>query len=84
MLTRLLPGLVVAAAAALAADPPEKTFDLALTRGAVPAEQRVMRVSKGDAVRLRLTSDAAGAIRYPRRSWRWSADSLAGWAQGLR
>jgi hypothetical protein len=64
LLIRRLPGLVAAAvaASALAADPPEKTFDLALARGVAPAEQRVMRVSKGDAVRLRLTSDAAGDI----------------------
>ncbi len=66
LLTRRLPGLVAAAvaASALAANPPEKTFDLALAlaRGVAPAEQRVMRVSKGDAVRLRLTSDSAGDI----------------------
>jgi FtsP/CotA-like multicopper oxidase with cupredoxin domain len=64
MLMRLLRGLVAAgaAASALAADPPEKTFDLALTRGVAPVEQRVLRVGKGDAVRLRLTSDAAGDI----------------------
>ena len=64
MLTRLLLGVVVAAAAASvhAADPTEKTFNLALTRGVLPVEQRVMRVSKGEAVRLRVISDAPGEL----------------------
>jgi FtsP/CotA-like multicopper oxidase with cupredoxin domain len=47
---------------ALAAEPPEKTFSLSIVRGALPAEQRLLRVEKGDAVRLRLTSDAPGEI----------------------
>jgi FtsP/CotA-like multicopper oxidase with cupredoxin domain len=47
---------------ALAAEPAEKTFSLSIVRGALPAEQRLLRVEKGDAVRLRLTSDAPGEI----------------------
>jgi FtsP/CotA-like multicopper oxidase with cupredoxin domain len=47
---------------ALAAEPPEKTFSLSIVRGTLPAEQRLLRVEKGDAVRLRLTSDAPGEI----------------------
>jgi FtsP/CotA-like multicopper oxidase with cupredoxin domain len=63
MLTRLLLCLVAAAAGgALAAEPAEKTFTLSIVRGAVRAEQRLLRVEKGDAVRLRLTSDAPGEI----------------------
>ena len=63
MLTRLLLCLVAAAAAsAFAAEPPEKAFSLSIVRGALPAEQRVLRVEKGDAVRLRVTSDAPGEI----------------------
>ena len=63
MLTRLLLCLVAAAAAgAFAAESSEKTFSLSIVRGALPAEQRLLRVEKGDAVRLRLTSDAPGEI----------------------
>lgn len=63
MWTRLLFGITaIAAASAIAADSPEKKFDLAIVRGSVAAEQRVLRVEKGDAVRLRLTSDAPGEI----------------------
>ena len=63
MLTRLLLCLVATTAmGAFAAEPPEKTFSLSIVRGALPAEQRLLRVEKGDAVRLRLTSDAPGEI----------------------
>jgi hypothetical protein len=63
MLARLLLILIaIATADVLAADPPEKSFSLAIARGAVPKEQRVLRVDKGDAVRIRLTSDASGEI----------------------
>ena|ERR1035437_6510778 len=63
MLNRILLCLVAATAmSALAAEPPEKTFSLSIVRGALPAEQRLLRVEKGDAVRLRLTSDAPGEI----------------------
>lgn len=55
-------GCLIATAAAGAADSPDKTFDLTIARGALPAEQRVLRVAKGDTVRLRVTSDAAGEI----------------------
>ncbi len=53
---------LIATAAAGAADSPDKTFDVTIARGAIPAEQRVLRVTKGDTVRLRLTSDAPGDI----------------------
>jgi FtsP/CotA-like multicopper oxidase with cupredoxin domain len=53
---------LIAAAAAGAADSPDRIFDLTIARGALPAEQRVLRVNKGDTVRLRLTSDAPGEI----------------------
>jgi hypothetical protein len=63
MLARLLLTLLaVASTGVLAAEPPEKSFNLAIARGAVPKEQRLLRVEKGDAVRIRLTSDAPGAI----------------------
>jgi FtsP/CotA-like multicopper oxidase with cupredoxin domain len=63
MLARLLPILIaIATADVLAAGPPEKSFDLTIARGAVPTEQRVLRVDKGDAVRIRLTSDAPGDV----------------------
>lgn len=62
MLTRLALCFIAAVASAHAAGPAEKTFDLAISAGKLPAEQRVLRVGKGDAVRLRLASDAAGEI----------------------
>lgn len=63
MLARLLPLLIaIATADVLAADPPEKSFALAIARGVVAKEQRLLRVDKGDAVRIRLTSDAPGDI----------------------
>ncbi len=54
--------LLIATAAAGAADSSDKTFDLTVARGVISAEQRVLRVTKGDTVRLRLTSDAPGDI----------------------
>jgi hypothetical protein len=54
--------ILIATAGAGAADLPDKTFDLTFSRGTLPAEQRVLRVSKNDWVRLRLTSDEPGEI----------------------
>ena len=51
-----------AAIAASAAEAPEKNFDLAIVRGMVPAEQRLLKLEKGDALRLRITSDAPGEL----------------------
>ena len=45
-----------------AAEPPGKQFDLSIAGGAVPTAQRVLRVVKGDAVRLRVTSDVPGEL----------------------
>ena len=53
---------LVATTAAGAADSSDKTFDVTIVRGAIPAEQRMLRVTKGDTVRLRVTSDAPGEI----------------------
>ncbi|MGH8648628.1 MAG: hypothetical protein ACREUP_04885, partial [Burkholderiales bacterium] len=50
------------AAVAVAADPPQRTFNLAISRGAVPKEQRVLRVDKGDLVRILLTTDTPGVV----------------------
>ncbi len=41
---------------------PAKSFNLSIARGALPPEQRVLRVEKGDAVRLRVLSDSAGEL----------------------
>ena len=63
MLTRSLLGLVICGATSVyAADAPEKSFDLTIVRGAVSADQRVLKVEKGDAVRVRVTSDAPGEL----------------------
>jgi len=50
---------LLVAGAALAA---EKSFDVALASGKVPAERRTLRVAKGDRVVLRWTSDRAIAL----------------------
>lgn len=47
---------------AAAADAPQKIFSLTISGGVVPAAQRVLRVDKGDAVRLRLTADTPGEV----------------------
>jgi hypothetical protein len=41
----------------VAAQPRELTFDVKIERGAVPADMRLIRVTQGDAVRLRFTTD---------------------------
>ena len=40
----------------------ERSFSLAIARGAVPAEQRTLRVGKGDTVRVLVSSDAPGEL----------------------
>jgi hypothetical protein len=51
--------------AASAQEPVYKTFDLAIEHGLVPVGQRLIRVSKGNHVRLRITSDKAGEVQLP-------------------
>jgi FtsP/CotA-like multicopper oxidase with cupredoxin domain len=46
----------------LAAGAAERQFAFSIARGIVAAEQRVLKVEKGDAVRLRVTSDAPGEL----------------------
>jgi hypothetical protein len=53
---------VIATTAAFAADSAQKTFNLTISQGAVPAHQRVLRVEKDDMVRLRVAGDAPGEI----------------------
>ena len=62
ILTALPLMLIFVNVAAGAAEPSDRTFDVTIARGAIPKEQRMLRVTKGDMVRLRLTSDAAGEI----------------------
>ena len=45
-----------------AAGTTEKTFELTIGHGAVPPPQRLIKVEKGDALRLRVTSDAPGEL----------------------
>jgi hypothetical protein len=52
----------VSAFAVRAAEPAEQVIDLRIVGGSLPAAQRVIRVSKGDSVRWRVTSDAAGEL----------------------
>ncbi|HEY7657492.1 MAG TPA: hypothetical protein VH881_11550 [Burkholderiales bacterium] len=53
---------VVSSAPALPAEAPPKTFELAITQGAAPANPRVLRVRKDDVVRLRVVSEVAGEV----------------------
>ena len=62
MLNRLLLILLSLTSGARAADAPEQTFDLTIARGVALKEQRLIRVEKGAAVKLRISSDAAGEI----------------------
>jgi len=62
--------------AAQAADAPEKSFDLTIMRGALPAQQRVIKVEKGDSIRLRITSDAPGELHL--HGYRLEAHLTAG------
>ena len=62
-------GLALAACfAAGAEEPVYRTFELAIEHGLVPVGQRVMRVRKGNVVRLRITSDVAGEVQFPSHS----------------
>jgi hypothetical protein len=52
----------VVASLAFAADAPPQSFELAIRGGSVAKEQRLIRVDKGAAVKLRVSSDAAGSL----------------------
>ena len=54
--------LLCALTAVRAQSAPEKRFDLHLSQGQVPASERVLRVTKGDGVQLRIISDEAGEL----------------------
>jgi hypothetical protein len=45
-----------------AADAPEKSYTLTIRRGAVAAEERLIKIEKNDALRLRITSDTPGEL----------------------
>lgn len=63
ILFRLLILLTVCAAGnAHAAETSEKTYELTIAGGTVPAAQRVIKVEKDAALRIRVTSDAAGEL----------------------
>jgi len=40
----------------------QRTFELHLAQGVVPANERVLRVTQGETVQVRMTSDEAGVI----------------------
>lgn len=54
--------MLAAALFPAAAPAAERSFGLDLAGGKVPAAQRALRVEKGDAVRVRVTSDAPGEL----------------------
>lgn len=58
----MLVAAVCAAGGAEAADATQKIFELNIVRGALPVTQRILKVEKGDALRLRITSDAPGEL----------------------
>jgi len=63
-------------AAAQAADPRERIFELEVPRSAAPAKPRILRVDKDDLVRLRVTSAVAGEIHI--HGYRLEAKLAAG------
>ena len=58
--TLLLASMLALGAAATRAA--ELTFDLRIERGSVPANMRLVRVTQGDAVKLRWTADRVTAL----------------------
>ena len=52
----------LALAVAQAAEPLAQSFELVIAGGQVAKEQRLIRVDKGAAVKLRVSSDAAGSL----------------------
>ena len=52
----------VVATLALSATLPDKIFNMTIVNGGLPTNQRVMAVTKGDLVRLRVISDAPGNL----------------------
>jgi hypothetical protein len=61
LICALVLGTLASAAPATAADPPP-LVELNITAGSLPAAQRLLRVTKGDPVRLRISSDAPGEL----------------------
>ena len=60
---RLLPIFAaIVVGCADAAEAPQKFFELTIARGSVPPTQRLIKVEKGDALNLRITSDAPGEL----------------------
>jgi hypothetical protein len=53
---------VAVLASAFAAEPVERVFDLAIENGKVAKAMQVIRVTQGDGVRFRLTTDRAIAL----------------------
>ena len=49
-------------ASAFAGEPAGQAFSLAITDGKVPVAERVLKVTKGDQVRITVTSNAAGVL----------------------
>ena len=59
---RFLFAFVSCIAIAHAADSVPQTFELNIVHGSVPAAQRVIKVEKGTALKLKITSDAPGEV----------------------
>jgi len=57
MRTAIVAALALAGALLAHAQAPEVVFDLKIEKGRLPERMRLVRVSQGDAVRLRFTSD---------------------------
>lgn len=58
----LLAAVVCTVSIARAENAPGKTFALTIERGAVVAEQRTIKVEKGETLRVRIVSDAPGEL----------------------
>jgi hypothetical protein len=69
------------ATGALAAETAEKTYTLTIAHGTLPADQRVIKVEKGDALRVHITSDAPGELHL--HGYRLAAQLVPGQAAEL-
>jgi len=67
---------VIATGNIRAADAPPKSFELNIVRGEVTAPQRLLKVEKGDVLKVRITSDAAGELHL--HGYRLAATLAAG------
>ena len=72
----LMCAVLAGASVAWPAGAAERTFDLTVTNGVLPAAQRSIRVEKGDRLRWRIVSDVPGELHL--HAYRVEAKLVAG------